>query len=100
MTSKDIFTGQISIKDGAIRPDLEITPIPAGNMAESAYLNLGQAIIYLRRAALTLPAFADMSEKTCLTICEAEEILTNLKVRLDFGEPQQTSLERGAKNKP
>ena len=97
MTDKDLCTGVITIREGAMRPDLETTPIRTGDLTEMAHLALGTAIMKFRTVALILPEHSDASVETLRTVCEAAEILQNLKARLDFSHPEQTAVERARK---
>jgi hypothetical protein len=89
MTTRNPLTGEITINPDALRTDLETTPIKADKLAEPLFHEIDQAIQHLRAAAIPmLLAHTDATEKTYTTIAEAEEILINIKVRLDLNPPE------------
>lgn len=94
MTERVFETGEIRIKEGAFRTDLELTPIKAGALAENFHRDLLEAELALNRLALPFLTFADASDATIETICEASEIFRNIIVRLSAEEPDKTFHER------
>lgn len=97
MTSKNLSTGEITVSPEALRPELETTEIKAGAYAECFWADLAEARRFLSRCALLVPFETDASRKTLATICEADEILINLKARISIDEPTTTAIERDGK---
>jgi hypothetical protein len=97
MTSKNISTGQITVSPDALLPNLETTEIKAGENADPLWTALAEARRHLSTVALMLPFFSDASRMTLKTICEADEILINIKARISPEDPTTTSIQRDGK---
>ena len=93
MTKRNELTGEIAISPGALREDLELTRIKAEPTSDYLFQYLQSALVGIRRVGVMLPAFSDASPQTMTTLAEAEEILTNIQVRLQAEEPERTFLE-------
>ena len=94
MTNKDLNTGEVSIREDALRTDLETIAINAGDHAEDLAMKLVKARDAINSLTVPMVYFTNASENTLTSFAEADEILANILRRLSTDKCEQSAYER------